>query len=623
MRFRIPGFLLCAWLLSVPALRAQPPAEILLDECRFTLTSPTEAKQEVHRRIRINHQSGLPAGTFLVYTDEFRTLSSFSGSISVGGRVSRKLKTKDVVTYLETDALVEQVYVNAFEPTAPLPFEVEYFYTVVYKKGIITFPAFIPVPDYDIPVSKAVYTLMVPESEEVCYKASEEPRRSSEKGRATYVWSFQDIPAVVQEKGMPELSELTPFVYACPSRFQYANTSGSQENWLEVGRWFSQIMPDNTALPEKTRTEVLALTAGCTSDLQRVRVLYDYLREHTRYVSIQLGIGGYSPSAPGRVATSGFGDCKALSFFMKQLLATAGVPSEYAVLSTNRRDFLKGYSSIGQMNHAVLCVPLAQDTLWVECTNPRVPLGYVHSGLAGHQALLVKETGGELVRIRDYPDSLRREESYIELDLSTDGPALVSVDREAWLDESESYIGFSSLKSSDLPKVLLSGLQGQADNFALVNYTDNFQAYDGRTGYVPKANVRFRFNTSSLARMSGDRIIVNITPFVRTIGTQRAERRYDYVVRPGNIVRDSVLVRLPEGYDVEFLPPSQAASSELAEYSLSFRRQGEAVLIVSEFRIRAGRMPAKSYPEFRNLARTVEKAQAGTLILCKAATGNE
>lgn len=46
------------------------------------------------------------------------------------------------------------------------------------------------------------------------------------------------------------------------------------------------------------------------------------------------------------------------------------------------------------MNHAILQVPLPEDTLWLECTNPQLPFGYVHSGIAGHDALLITKKEG-------------------------------------------------------------------------------------------------------------------------------------------------------------------------------------------------------------------------------------
>ena len=609
--------LILAGCLLAPVLRAQAPAEVLLKETRFTMKSPVEAVEDVHEIIQVNKESGLSAACFEVYSDEFRSLSSFSGSISVAGKVIRKLRKPDLVTELESDALIERVYVNAFEPLAPYPFVVEYNYTVTHRKAIATFPTFVPVPDYEIPVRSASYTLTVPAGTEIQYRSSAEPEQETAGGKTTYLWSFKDVDAIPHEHAMPSIEELMPYVFASPLRFEYMNFPGDQRSWEDVGRWYATVLPVDPVVPEAVRSEILARAEACSSDLERVRVAYDYLREHTRYVSIQLGIGGHVPTVPERVAATGFGDCKALSFYMQQLLAVLGVPSDYLIINTKRRTFPEGYASLGQMNHAMLRVPLAKDTLWVECTNPLTPLGYRHSDAAGHQVVLIGKTDGRMVRIPDYPDSLRREENRLDIALATDGSAKVTVCRSAWLDEAESYIGFRDRKPADVQRRLLANFQGQANGFRVLEYKDNFRDYDGEPGYVPEASVRFAFDATGLARINGDRIFVKTSPYTHSASSQKTTRRYDLSLAHGGVSRDSVFVRLPEGYDVEFLPERQEILSQMADFRQTCTRQGDTVLIVSELRLKAGRLPAERYQEYRELAKTVNKAFESTLILSK------
>ena len=89
------------------------------------------------------------------------------------------------------------------------------------------------------------------------------------------------------------------------------------------------------------------------------------------------------------------------------------------------------------------------DTLWVECTNPRIPLGYRHDDIAGHQVVLIKENGGELVRCGRYPDSLSRLENKVRVLLSSTGDAFVDVQERAFLDFTESRISFPTLSTKD------------------------------------------------------------------------------------------------------------------------------------------------------------------------------
>ena len=132
---------IAASMLLAGVAHAQPAAEVLEMEAKFTLSSPTEARYEVHQRVRVNKQNGLKAGTFVVYTDEFRTLSSFSGSITSGGKVIRKLKKDDVYVSLESDALAD--FIPEIPESASLIFVEESpdkrkkLYRTIQKNGFI------------------------------------------------------------------------------------------------------------------------------------------------------------------------------------------------------------------------------------------------------------------------------------------------------------------------------------------------------------------------------------------------------------------------------------------------------------------------------------------------------
>ena len=609
------------WLLALAAflpglcVLAQAPAEVLSYSGSYEMKSPTEARYEVHLQVLVKDANGIGAATFSEFTDEFKTLSSFSGSITSGGKVVKKLRKQDVITQLQTASLAEKTYLNVYEPAASFPFIVEYDYTLDYRKAIATFPTFFPVPDFDIPLRQADYTLSVPASIPVRYKASLEPVRRTEKGREIYTWQFRDILATPEESGMPDALEWAPYVYACPAHFEYAGTSGSQESWKEIGAWNYGILPGDTALPEAVRRDISALVSGLDSDVDKLRAIYGYLKEHTRYVSIQLGIGGYVPASPEQVAATGFGDCKALSFYMKQLLAQAGILSDYALVSTRRKDLLADYASLGQMDHALLRVPLQQDTLWVECTNPSLPLGYAHSDVAGHQALLVLPEGGELVRIPDYPGQTGRDEMVIQVDLSRDGSAALSVRETARLDMSEPYVDFRSLKPADIQRKLLSGLQCHPDHFVFNGLNDNFTRYEGVPGYVPEVQLSYAFDSQDLARISADRMFVKLSPYARSLSYQKTARRHDFVVKHGCVFTDSITLTLPEGYDVEFLPEEVSRSTKLADFSFRAEASGRTVTLDFVLTVRAGRISPGEYDAFRELVKAANKVYGSTLVL--------
>ncbi|MCB0583382.1 MAG: transglutaminase domain-containing protein, partial [Phaeodactylibacter sp.] len=137
------------------------------------------------------------------------------------------------------------------------------------------------------------------------------------------------------------------------------------------------------------------LSADAGSDAEKITALYRYLQENMRYVSVQLGIGGWRPSSAAYVAENKYGDCKALSNFMKALLREAGITAYPALIAHGRVPYeVKDSFTYPLFNHAILYIP--SEDMWLECTSSTFPAGYIGAGNDGRHTLLITPEGGRL-----------------------------------------------------------------------------------------------------------------------------------------------------------------------------------------------------------------------------------
>lgn len=590
----------------------------------FTMNSQTSGKLKVSTKMTIVNKHGLATAEFMVYNDEFRSLSSFSGTISVGDKVIKKLKKSDISTYSMTDGLASDASVAIFTPNAPYPFVVEYKYEVDYSRGMVDFPPFFPVLEPDVRLDESEYIIRLPEGTQMHYHSSEPPTVSKESRNDVYTWSFRDFNGYVSEHLMPSILSYVPYVYACPVEFSYGGKKGSQMSWKESGEWLYNLHKDTDHVPDELKSRILDVVSGLDDDKAKIKAIYTFLRENTRYVSIQLGIGGFRPFPVETVFKTGFGDCKALSSYMQALLGIVGIDSEYLIVNTSASDLIEGYSSVGQMNHAMLCVPVQNDTLWIECTNPRYPLGYRHSSIAGHQVVLIKENGGEVVRVPDYPDSLRLHAESIRVRLNHDGTATCTGTRHLMLDKVEPYISFESLDPKSQFASIMTGNNLNPDEFKITSIKDNFDWWlDNEGEYIPEKLISYTYHVADYGRVSGERMFIEVNPFSKNLHTERKPRVNPLVNYESYTYADTVCVVIPEGYVPESIPSSMQLDSRFGlfksdvVYAPSTEKEQGSIKLVQTIRTIPFHAPAEEYASYRNFAKEVSKAYSAKIVLKK------
>lgn len=587
-------------------------------DASFNMVSQTTGTYKVNMRVSVLSKDAADEAMFLVYQDGFKSLSSFSGVLESGGKVIKKYKMSDLKSVSVGEGGITDATVSYLEPVAPVPYVVEYTYEVSYKNGFISFPTFIPVTEPGVILSSASYTLTVPPGTELMYKSSIEPEKETGAKADIYKWKAPTFPGYVYEHMMPSIYERVPYLYVGPKSFTYARTQGEQTDWQAAGMWLYGLQKDVCTVPDELRAKVQEMTSGVSSDRQKIKILYEYLRQNTRYVSIQLGIGGLRPFPVEMVMKSGFGDCKALSVYMQALLAAADIHSEYLIVNTGRRSLLKDYYSVGQMDHAMLCVPMQKDTLWIECTNPRLPLGYRHDNIAGHEVLLIGENGGQKVRVRPYPDSLRRSVESVEVTLNADGSAHCVGSRHLVLDDAEAYVGFSALTEKTKFNAIMGANSLTPNNFKIVSVTDNFEDWanmsDGEE-YIPETEIRYEFDAANYAKVSGDRIFLDLNPFAKQVRADRKQRVNDYVRLRRVIIEDVVSLTLPEGYTVESLPASATISSPFGTLKTEVTFADGKIDVVQTLTMIPGRFTKEEYDLYRTFAKDVTKAYSTRVVL--------
>lgn len=611
--------MICAGLCAQVDLRNHAYSIVQDANTEIICTSPTDAVRKERKVIQILEEKGKKEAAFVCSCNKFTTLRKFTGEVQDSqGKIIRKIKKSELTTSEYSSELASDAYLYYFDYTPPqYPITIIYEWEVKYDDGLITYPVFLPQETYNQSVMQASYRIQTPADSPCLYRslymdAKVNQQKTSEGAWLTEV-TVKLLPAIQKEPFSPSAYDLLPRILFVPDYFSWEGTQGNMKDWQSYGKWQYQLLQGRDELPPALKEELHKLTAACNSPLEKVAAIYQYLGNKTRYVSIQLGIGGLQPIPAANVHRTGFGDCKGLSNYMRAMLAEVGVPSYYTVISTDHEKLLPDFASANQMNHVILQVPLSEDTLWLECTNPEIPLGYVHNSIAGHDALLIREDGGHLYQLPAYPDSLNTQFNRVSVALSAEGEAQIKVKQSSSLSQYEDVVSLKNMKPTEqIDRLRFNINLSQAD-------VRDVQIEEFKNK-VPRLDVSYNIQTKQYGNRTGKRLFIPANIFHQSFPTinEKEERSQDIKIRYGYQDTDSINLRLPEGYEIESLPRITELKNDFGRFHFSIQCQGRDICIVQSLLLHRGTYSPKLYSEFALFMKEVANQYHSKIILRKS-----
>ncbi|MBQ0034463.1 MAG: transglutaminase domain-containing protein [Bacteroidales bacterium] len=577
-------------LLAIVPVRAQV-ATVLTSTTEVESFSERSAVCRYRQSVIVRSSKGTDAAEFVSVCSPYCELSKFSGKVTdLFGREIRKIKKADLTRSEYSSSLADDYYFWFFEyEPVSYPVVVTYEWEEKLSGSIIAYPPFAPQSSYEVDVVGATYRFISHSADSLRWQARNATpslTRTEEKGRTVYEFSFGSLPALPRYAwGLP-LREQAPSVQIAPQGFDMQQTRCDLRSWQSLGLWSAQLISGRDVLPEALRTHLHQLTDTCTTARQKVLAVRKYMGETTRYVSIQLGIGGWQPMSAADVYAKGIGDCKALSNYLRAMLREVGIESVYTLISTRERRLLPDFPTMNQLDHVVLMVPLPGDTMWIECTNPRIPAGYAPSGWAGHEAILVTPEGGRLIEVPGLPDSLCRELASYDIVLDASGNARVSGSCTSTGRCFEQDARFERLDSDDRRKSLLRSVR-------LPKAT--ILSLDARTeGSV--FGMQFEAETEGYARVSGSRMFIPVSPYsFPSLSNAKEPAHTIDLSDEGYTHTDTVRFTIPEGWRIESLPRTRDEHTPFGNCELNITAGGRQITVVVSSSLISGRYPQADY----------------------------
>jgi hypothetical protein len=562
----------------------------------FEVKQPSRGSFKVNQIITVLDANGKDHLTFSQYSHKFRSIESAEIKVyDAKGNQLNKYKKREMTTVGATgDDIDDTKYTYFTVSTATYPVTIEIEYEINYS-GLLHYERY-NIQEPGVAVEFSEFIASVPKDIDLRYKTlnSNIKPEIKDDGREykTYRWTASNLVAKQTEPGAGNPSHYFPAVLLAPNKINYDGYDGEVSSWKHLGLWYNNLVSDINEVPDNFRNEIKALVVDAKTDFEKASIVYNYLQKNFRYVSIQLGIGGWKPFAPEYVYRKKYGDCKGLSNFMKTCLDVLGIKSYNAWIYSDRYPpKIDPNFAYAAFNHQVLCVISGKDSAWVECTSKTLDFGDLGSSTENRYALLLTEKGGVLVHtpVSKASKNLVSTTSTIQLEEEASGKIKSIITALGEYKQQLRYV--SQLKPDDQKSFFVSYLNYPTPD------EHSLQFVGGKN--EPLKSI-LEMSVEKIPEFTaGSKMFLNPRPYSiwqHKMETDDTRVQDFYFERPFD-KRDTTVYKLPVDYTIEALPKSKDIKCDYATFKTDYiyDEQNQTVTSTARLVLNEMKIPASKY----------------------------
>ncbi|WP_282051202.1 DUF3857 domain-containing transglutaminase family protein [Maribacter aquivivus] len=602
-----------------PSLLKNSDAVVRLDESTVLVKSSDFMEVTSQRVVTVLNEGGSKHINATAFYDKETSIKNLEAVIlDANGKEIEKFKEKDFIDQTATGegTLYSDSRVKFLRYT-PIKFP----YTVVLTKKYTTSDtAFMPrwyfMDGYRLSVERSEFNLNLPAQIKYRYKdnnlTSFEVRREENEFGVKY--TALNLKALESEEFDPEFRDFAPNVQIALEDFHLKGVDGHVSTWKEFGSWiYNSLLKERGELSPSTIQKVKNLVKDIDDPKEKIKRVYQFVQDNTRYISVQMGIGGWEPISAIEVDRVKYGDCKGLTNYTMALLKAVGIESYYTIVSagTSMRSLDVDFPSL-QGNHAFLNVPLSDEELWLECTSQVVPVNFSGTFTDDRYVLKVGAEGGEMVKSRKYLPEQSKQITKAKISI-TEGEVNAQVEIKSTGIQYNQKYGLSSDSNEDVEKyykqywdyvndvhILKHDIENDKDNIIT---TENIDIKT--SGYLSKAGDRLLFAPNMLNRNE-------------YVPKRNKDRKRDVVVKRGYLDEDEFLIELPDNYEIESNLKAIDLKNNFGEYSVSLIKVSESQFKYNRrLLIKPGVFLSSTYDDYRNFRKEIAKSDKNKIVLLK------
>jgi len=617
----------------LPSYDAKTDAVLLYSQTDIVVVSSDRIITHVREAYKILRPGGRDRGIVHVNFNPERKIKSIHGWCIPAQGKDYEVKDKDAIEVspdtaggeLISDTKFEVLRIPASDPGNVVGYEYEVEERPFFLQNIWYFQ------ETD-PVRESHYSLQLPQGWE--YKASwlnHSEVKPTSPGGNFWQWTVTDVKEIRDEPFMPPVLGVAGQMIVSFFTSSGGPALNSNADWNMMGKWYFNLVGDRVNASPEIKQQVAKITAGKTT-LQQMQAIAQFAQHDVRYVSIDLGIGGFQPHSAPDVFSHRYGDCKDKATLVRSMLHEIGVDSYHVLINATRGSVTGEMPAHNGFNHAITAIKLPDGLtdpslfatiqhpklgrlLFFDPTNELIPFGQLPGYLQANYGLLVTPGGGELIQLPQEPSTMNSIQRTAKLTLDTTGTLSgeVTETRQGERAAEQRWRLRTVTKDTDRIKPIEELLSSSLSTFHITHATlVNLQQTNQPFGYT------YSFESPSYAKNAGDLLLVRPRVFGNKASgflETKEPRKFPIELEEPTRDTDTFEITIPAGYAVDDLPPPVDADYSFASYHSKTVVNGNVVGYTRTFEVKELSVPVEKAGDLRKFYRIIAGDERNTVVL--------
>ncbi|MDH4471247.1 MAG: transglutaminase-like domain-containing protein [Fluviicola sp.] len=392
------------------------------------------------------------------------------------------------------------------------------------------------------------------------------------KGVRIQTWVMKQPTTRKKEDFAPTNRYYAPHILA---QIDYFRTKQQTVNVLGTPKELHDYYSGNVAevVNEKPSTELKmiadSITAGITSDIEKVKAVYYWVQNNIKYIAFEEGMGGFVPRQPSKVIGKRYGDCKDMASLIYSMLKSINITSYLTWIGSRALPYKYTEFPSSYCDDHMIAVYKENDRYYfLDATNPFqqyvIPTGFIQ----GKQAMVhIDQSNFELI---DVPVPAAEATRYTDTTTITiDGKNISARSKAGLTGYYQVEIGqyLKDVPEKDLSKAVESiGRRGNNSYLVKSSKVGNLGERDSTLIIEQEFTVNnyvTSFQNETYFNMILEKELVEF-------GEIKPERTIPLELNNKSLDSYTTILKIPEGYQVKSVPKDVSFSSDILRFDVAY-----------------------------------------------------